>query len=150
MTPQGYDTSARVVSVQETKASAEVAAALNLGRSNNVIEVTRIRYLNREPISLDNSFFPLELGKKLLGRDLTQDIFPMLENDMGVGLGHADLKIEAIPANEVLAQHLNVETGASILRIQRLVFSQTGEPIDFEYLSYKGDAFQYQVRVDRN
>ena len=150
MTPLGYETSARVVGVQEVKASKEVAASLNLGRSTNVIEVTRIRYLNREPISLDNSFFPPELGKKLLGRDLTQDIFPMLENEFGIGLGYADLKIEAITASDGLAQHLNVEPGSAVLRIQRLVFSQTGDPIDFEYLSYKGDAFQYQVRVDRN
>lgn len=150
MTPQGYETSARVVGVQEVRSSAEVAEALNLARNSNVIELTRIRYLNREPISLDNSFFPLEIGRNLLGRDLTQDIFPMLENEFGVGLGHADLKIEATTADERLAQHLNVDTGSSILRIQRLVFSQAGDPIDFEYLSYRGDAFQYQVRVDRN
>lgn len=150
MTPQGYETSTRVIGVQEVRANGEVAEALNLPRNSNVIELTRIRYLNREPISLDNSFFPLEVGQELLGRDLTQDVFPMLENEFGRGLGHAELKIEAITANEALAQHLNVEVGSAILRIQRLVFSQEGEPIDFEYLSYRGDAFQYQVRVDRN
>jgi len=115
-----------------------------------VIELTRIRYLNREPISLDQSYFPHNVGQGLLGRDLTQDIFPMLENEFGVGLGHADLKIEAIGADQSLAKHLNVEVASSILRIQRLVFSEAGDPIDFEYLSYRGDAFQYQLRVERN
>ncbi|MGD8526740.1 MAG: GntR family transcriptional regulator [Thioalkalispiraceae bacterium] len=150
MNPQGYETSTRVVGVQEVRASGDVADALNLNRNSNVIELTRIRYLNREPISLDNSFLPVEIGKELLGRDLTQDVFPMLENDIGIPLGHADLKIEAITAGETLAQHLNVENGSAILRIQRLVFSEEGKPIDFEYLSYRGDAFQYQVRVERN
>lgn len=149
MSPQGYETSARVIGVQEVRASGDVAEALNLSRNSKVIELTRIRYLNREPVSLDNSFFPLEIGKALQGRDLTQDVFPMLENEFGIGLGHADLKVEAIVANEALAQHLNVDVGSSILRIQRLVFSQAGDPIDFEYLSYRGDAFQYQIRVDR-
>lgn len=150
MNPLGYETSARVVSVQEVRPSTDVAAALSLARNTNVIELTRVRYLNREPISVDNSFFPLELGKKLLGRDLTQDIFPMLENEFGVGLGYADLKIEAIAASDAIAQQLNVEPGSAILRIQRLVFSQVGDPIDFEYLYFRGDAFQYQVRVERN
>ena len=149
MSPPGYETSARVVSVQEVRATGDVAEALNLSRNSNVIVLTRIRYLNREPVSLDNSFFPLEIGRGLQGRDLTQDIFPMLENEFGIGLGHADLKVEAILANERLAQHLNVDVGSSILRIQRLVFSEAGDPIDFELLSYRGDAFQYQLRVDR-
>jgi len=150
MNPQGYETSTRVVGVQEVRVSGEVAEALDLNRNSNIIELTRIRYLNREPISLDHSFFPVEVGKELLGRDLTQDVFPMLENECGIELGHAELKIEAITATNDLAEKLNVGVGSSILRIQRLVFSKSGVPIDFEYLSYIGDAFQYQVRVERN
>ena len=149
MSPQGYETSARVIGLQEVKASTDVASALNLTRSEQVMELIRIRYINQEPISLDKSFFPLEIGKKLQGKDLTQDIFPMLENQFSEGIGHADLKIEATIADEGLSGHLNVDQGSSILRIQRLVFSETGKPIDFEYLSYRGDAFQYQIRVDR-
>jgi len=149
MTPQGFETSTRVVGVQEIRAPAQVAEALNVNRSAKVVELKRIRYLNREPISLDNSFFPREIGHGLLDRDLTRDIFPMLENECGIGLGHADLKIEAIIADEDLAHYLNIEAGLSVLRIQRLVFSQAGDPIDFEFLSYRGDAFQYQLRVDR-
>jgi len=149
MTPQGYDTSARVVGVRETRVSADVAEALEISKTSTVIELTRIRYLNHEPISVDNSFFPLHIGQPLLGRDLTQDIFPMLENEFGIGLDHAELKIEAIGSSDEVARHLNIETGSPILRIHRLVLSQKGEPIDFEYLSYRGDAFQYQLRVDR-
>lgn len=149
MTPQGYETSTRIISVQETRASREVSEALKINRGNKVVELKRIRYLNREPISIDNSFFPSDIGEKLLGRDLTQDIFPMLENEFGIGLGHADLKIEAVSATEELCQHLNIDRGVPLLRIQRIVFSQAGDPIDFEYLSYRGDAFQYQLRVDR-
>jgi len=149
MAPQGYDTSTRVVGIQEVRAPQEVADALKISQNSMVIELTRIRSLNREPISIDHSFFPLEIGQSIQSRDLTQDIFPMLENEFGVGLGHADLKIEAVIADDYAAKHLNVDTGSAVLRIQRLVFSQTGDPIDFEYLSYRGDAFQYQLRVGR-
>lgn len=150
MNPQGYETSTRVIGVNEVRAPGDVAEALELNRNSSIIELTRIRYLNREPISLDHSFYPVEIGKELLGRDLTQDIFPMLENECGIELGHAEVKIESILANEDLAEKLNVSVASPILRIQRLVLSKSGKPIDFEYLSYRGDAFQYQVRVERN
>jgi GntR family transcriptional regulator len=149
MGPQGYDTSTRVVGIQEVRAPQEVAEALKISQNSLVIELTRIRSLNQKPISVDNSFFPLAIGQSLQSRDLTQDIFPLLETEFGVSLGYADLKIEAVLADAKTAKHLNVDQDSAVLRIHRLVFSKDGEPIDFEYLSYRGDAFQYQLRVGR-
>jgi len=149
MSPKGYETSARVISVHEGRATQEVAEALDITRSTKVIELKRIRYLNREPISIDISYFPFDIGQKLLGKDLTQDVFPMLENEFSIFLSHADLTIESSSADTEQAGYLNLETGAPLLKIKRLVHSKAGSPIDFEYILYRGDAFQYQLRVER-
>ena len=44
---------------------------------------------------------------------------------------------------------LGISEGAPILRIERLTRTADGKPLDFEYLYYRGDAFQYRVRVER-
>jgi GntR family transcriptional regulator len=149
MTPKGYETSTRVLFQEYSRPSQEVAEAFAINRSQRVYEVKRIRYLNREPISLDHSFFPAEIGARLEHHDLAQDIFPMLENRFGETLGYADLKIGAISADEEHARALNIEMNSPCLRISRVVHTQSGKPIDFEYLTYRGDAFQYQLKVDR-
>jgi GntR family transcriptional regulator len=149
MAPQGYETSTRVLSADYVRPSQAIAEELSLNQNQRVFEVKRIRYLNREPISVDHSFFPAYIGEKLENKDLAQDIFPMLENEFGESLGHADLKIEAIAASEDMANCLNVKTNSPCLRINRSVCNPSGDPIDFEYLTYRGDAFQYQLRVDR-
>ena len=60
----------------------------------------------REPISVDQSYFPLSIGERLVQEDLpTRDIFVILENDFGLHLTHADVQIEAISADEFLARH---------------------------------------------
>ena len=72
----------------------------------------------------------------------------ILENDLGHALTHADVQIEAISADESLAGHLRIDEGTPLLRIERL--THAGErPIDFEYLYYRGDAFQYRLRIER-
>lgn len=149
MAPQGYDTSTRVLLVDYVRPPQEVADGLLINQNQRVLEVKRIRYLNQEPVSVDHSFFPAVIGAKLEKKELTQDIFPMLENELGESLGHAGLKIEAIAASEDLAQCLNVKVDSPCLRINRIVYTPNGDPIDFEYLTYRGDAFQYQLRVDR-
>ncbi|MGD8591338.1 MAG: GntR family transcriptional regulator [Gammaproteobacteria bacterium] len=150
MTPKGYETSTRVLFQDYTRPTQEVAEAFAINRGQRVYEVKRIRYLNREPISIDHSFFPEEIGARLEHHDLAQDIFPMLENQFRETLGHADLKIGAIAADDEHTRALNIEMNSPCLRINRVVFTSSGKPIDFEYLTYRGDAFQYQLKVDRN
>lgn len=149
MVPQGYEASTRVIGVQEIRPPQDVAEALGRRQSDPVVELKRVRYLNREPISIDHSFYPIELGQKLVGRDLTQDVFPMMENEFDIGLSHADLRIEAGLASADEARFLNYEAGEPVLMIRRLVFDQPGRPVAFEILSYRGDAFQYHLRADR-
>ena len=147
--PQGFEASTRMIGLQEVRPSQEVAEALGLKQTDSVVEIKRIRYLNREPISVDHSFYPAEIGRKLAGRDLTQDIFPMLENEFDLLLDHADLRIEATLADDEQARLLNCDVAAPVLLIRRLVFDQQGNKIAFEFLSHRGDAFQYHLRADR-
>jgi GntR family transcriptional regulator len=150
MSPSGYETFSQVISTRRVAATEAVAQRLRLKPGAAVFEIQRLRFLNREPISVDQSYFPLELGKRLAGEDLpTRDIFVILENDYGLHLTHADVQIEAISANEGLARHLRIAEASPLLRIERLTYADE-QPVDFEYLYYRGDAFQYRLRIDRS
>ena len=93
---------------------------------------------------------PAEIGTRLAKEDLaTRDVFVILENDYGLALGHADLQIGSTLADETLARQLKVEEGSPVLTIERLTHTADGAPVDYEHLYYRGDAFQYKVRVDR-
>jgi GntR family transcriptional regulator len=76
-------------------------------------------------------------------------VFVILENDYGLSLGHADLQIGSALADEHLAGQLKVDEGSPVLVIERTTHTSGGAPIDYEHLYYRGDAFQYRVRVDR-
>jgi len=149
MTPSGYETFNQVLSTRRVAASELVARRLALPLGAPVFEIQRLRYLNREPISVDVSYFPIAIGERLEHEDLaTRDIFVILENDLGQHLTHADVQIEAISADESLARHLRIDEAAPLLRIERLTHANE-QPIDFEFLYYRGDAFQYRLRIDR-
>lgn len=149
MAPAGYETFSQVLSARALPADATVAQRLRLKPGTTVFEIQRLRYLNREPISVDVSYFPLAIGRRLEREDLpARDIFVILENDYGLHLTHADVSIEAISANETLARQLRTPEDAPLLRIERLTYADE-QPVDFEYLYYRGDAFQYRLRIDR-
>jgi GntR family transcriptional regulator len=150
MSPHGYETINQVLSFKRIKAARAITDPLGLPASAYCTEIKRLRFLNREPISVDISYLAAEIGAKLESADLVaRDVFSILENDLGLALGAADVKIEAILADAELARLLRLEEGAPILRIERLTHTAAGEPLDFEYLFYRADAFQYRLRVER-
>jgi len=150
MSQLGYEVINQLHSVKFINADSRISERLHISEGDKVVEIKRVRLINREPISLEISYLPKDIGEKLQKADLiTRDIFLILENDLQLNLGHADLAIDAVLADSELTKALNVEEGSPIMRIERLTHTADGKPIDFEFLYYRGDAFQYRFRIDR-
>lgn len=151
MTQRGYEVINRLRSFKTVPANAQVAARLQVAEGENVVQIKRARLVNRELVSLEITWLPEAVGKRLEKTDLvSRDIFLILENDCALPLGHADLAIDAILADAELARALEVEEGSPVMRIERLTHTADGAPLDYEHLYYRGDAFQYRLRIDRH
>lgn len=150
MLRMGYEIYNKVISHKSVPASAIVAKKLKLETGTPVSEIRRVRYLNREPLSMEVTYLIEDIGERLRNFDLpTRDIFLVLENDFGIALGHADLQIDAMLADDDLAHQLKIEGGSAVLRMERLTHTTAGKPLDFEYLYFRGDAFQYRLQITR-
>lgn len=149
MRQMGYETHSRVLSMKAMRPAQEILEILKLDKGSKVNELRRLRFLNREPISVDISYLPGELGERLAKEDLAnRDVFSILENNFQIPLGHADLEINSlILEDESLAETLRVDLGSPILYIERTIHTAQGEPLEFEKLYYRGDAFKFKVRV---
>ncbi|MDU4252198.1 GntR family transcriptional regulator [Pseudomonas sp.] len=151
MSQRGYEVINRLRSFKTVPANAQVAARLQVAEGENVVQIKRARLVNRELVSLEITWLPEQVGKRLEKADLvSRDIFLILENDCALPLGHADLAIDAILADAELASALEVEEGSPVMRIERLTHTADGAPLDYEHLYYRGDAFQYRLRIDRH
>ncbi|CAB3796412.1 GntR family transcriptional regulator [Pararobbsia alpina] len=150
MSSMGHEIHNQVRSFRIVEADLHVAGRLEVAQGTELVEIHRVRLLNRAPVSLEITWVPATPGKRLAQGDLeTRDIFLILENDCGVSLGHADVSIDSMLADKDIASALRVDEGSPILRIERLTHDDAGRPIDYEYLYFRGDAFQYRLRIDR-
>jgi GntR family transcriptional regulator len=150
MAAMGHEVLNQVLDLKFLAAEPYVAQRLQLSSGSTVAEIRRVRMLNREPVSLEVTYVPEALGRRLATADLVaRDIFLIIENDFGTALGHADLMIDAALADEELSHALQVDEGAAVLHIERLTHDCQRRPIDFEHLFFRADTFRYQLRIDR-
>jgi GntR family transcriptional regulator len=146
----GHETFNKLLSLRSVPATAQVTERLQLAPGAAVTEIQRLRYLDRQPVSLDITWVCQQLGDRLAREDLaSRDIFLILENDYGLALGHADLAIDATLADAPLAALLGISAGAPVLRVERLTHGRDGAPLDYEHLFCRADNFQYRLRLQR-
>jgi GntR family transcriptional regulator len=117
-----------------------VAARLDMGQPRDVVLIERVRYVDDEAISLDITYIPVQYGAFLIHSDLREiDIFPELERRLSTPLGFAVNTVEAVNADFPTSELLMVDEGAPLILLTRVTHLATGQPIDLEYVRYRGD-----------
>jgi GntR family transcriptional regulator len=146
----GRKASARVVSKSVVAANEIVARQLGISKGTRVMRIERVRLADSVPMSFDETYLPLDIGKKIARNDLrVKPIFTLLEEKYGFPLTEAEYKLEAVSASAQVAEALAVPEGSPIFRIERTSFTKGAQPIDYETLSYRGDLIRFVTRLAR-
>lgn len=150
MAPLGVETRSEVLSGEIVAAPPAAAAALSLKRGEDIVKIRRVRIAAEEAMSIDVSFFPLAIGRKLLNLDLAHvDIFTLIETQIGIEIGFADITMSVVPVDPDIGRLLKLKTGEGVIRTERLTYDITGKPMDYEYLFVRPDCHQFKIRVPR-
>ncbi len=150
LAPMGVDARSEVLDLTERAAPAAVSSAFGLPDGSNVVRIARLRLAGGRVMSYDLSYFPPDIGRRLLEQDLArQDIFVLLERALGMQLGFADVTIEVAPAEDDPARRLGVAAATPIFKLTRLTHDRRGFPIDFEYVYGLLETHLFKVRVPR-
>src|SRR5207302_7042449 len=84
----------QVLLAEMVPATPIVAERLMLAPGAAVVALERVRLLDGQPLSLDASYLPADVGAPLLEMDLAgNDVFGLLERELGLPLGSAAISI---------------------------------------------------------
>ena len=146
----GLKPSARLLGTWTVRATEEVARQLRLPIGTEVMQIKRVRLADDVAVSLDETYLPLALGRKVVENDLEiYPIFSLLEGKYDTPLLEADYRIEAVSADRCVAEALGVEDRSPILLIERVSYSLDQCPVDYEKLFYRGDKLRLTTRLRR-
>jgi GntR family transcriptional regulator len=150
MEDRGYETVSQVLKQEVVHASAKVARYLNLEAGALVIEIQRVRYIQEEPIVMVTTFLPYGRCAKLLQAKLEhQSLYRFIEEECGLYISRGRRFIEAVAANEMEAQHLQVEKGAPMILLNSVSFLSDGTPIEYYHAVHRGDRSRFEVELVR-
>lgn len=144
----GLKTSVRIISLDTVEAPADVAEALQLAPGALVQKAIRVRSLSGAPLALMTTFVPQAVAV-FTRRELTDAPMLKLLEAAGVRVSHADQTLSAKLADTFTAPLLDVNYGAALLAVNRLVFDQNERPVQLLRGLYRPDRYEYQMTLAR-
>jgi GntR family transcriptional regulator len=147
---QGQAVHSKRLSMKSVRASADIAEQLGLQPRSELLQLTTLRYLDRQPLSVNVSYFAPGLGERIARIDVSgRDLIEVLEHELGQQVERADVEIraQAMPARE--ARLLKVQPGEPALKVHRVVRAPGGRPLQTETAVYRADVFSYKLSLSR-
>lgn len=137
-----------VLSVRQSTASPFVASKLQLAENAPILFIERLRSVGGLPLSLDTT--SLRIGAIDVDAELgQQDVFALIEQELGVRLGWAEITVESVSADATTAGLLKIKPGAPLLLLHRLTHLEDGTPFDLETVRYRGDRCSLVTTANR-
>ncbi|NIS81327.1 MAG: UTRA domain-containing protein [Anaerolineales bacterium] len=131
-------------------AGAKVAVNLKLEDLAPVIKLTRLRFVQGEPIVLVTSYLPYELCRELVNADLSrQSLYAFLEKECGLAVARGRRRIDAIVADEYEAGLLSIDKGSPLMRVESVSYAQDGAPVEYFIGLFRSDRAQFEVEIVR-
>ena len=142
--------SATVLAQVVRPATLEEASRLGVAPASPVLEVVRLRGMDRTPICLDTAVLPLPLAAPLVDADLTdRSLYAALQQDCGVGIHRSAYSVVAEAASSRVAELLGVQPGQPVLVGTETTYTHSGEPVNLGHAVYRGDAYRFQADLFR-
>ncbi|KUO71578.1 MAG: hypothetical protein APF77_16805 [Clostridia bacterium BRH_c25] len=131
------------------KITSDIRKHLNIEDESQIYAFSRLILKDNKPLIINYSYVPEDIGKMVETLDLNSDkVFAYLEN-CGYNVSYAEQVITAGICNKKEAELLDYRLGAPALVIKRTTFLENGYPILYEKSIYRGDEYQYSIKLLR-
>ena len=144
----GLRTVVKVIELSEAPASGEVAEALRIAAGDPVQRAVRLRSYRGSPVSLLTTFVPSSVVRFSRKELAAKPMLQLLE-EAGVSLAGADQTVSARLSDPATAPLLNLTLGSPLLSVRRVVYDESGRPVQLLHGLYRPDRYHYRMHLTR-
>lgn len=121
--------------------SIKITNKLETSKDSQVVYISRLRYVDDEPMVIENNYFTLEYAY-LLNEDLSGSLFDILYNRSGFVVSDSRKKIEIVRANKEESTLLNIPIDAPIIKIESIAYLKDGSIAYLGFQLINGERFK--------
>lgn len=145
MHEQGFVLKNKQINVSLVSANETIATALNINPNDKVLRLSRIRMVNNDIIMYSISYVPQFLNLPL-NAELYGSLYQLLATQ-NIQISHADEYIEAMLADDIISQSLEISVNDAVLKRTRISQDQYNRNVEYTTTYYRSDKYKYVVEL---
>lgn len=151
MRDRGFTPRTQVLKQRIVKASAKVAAYLEIEEGEPIIEIKRLRSVDEDvPLLIVTSYIPANICPSLAQADLeNQSLYAFLESNCQIFINRGRRFIEAVAARPDEAELLQVEQGSPLIMIDSVSYDENHRPLEYYRALHRGDRSRFEIELLR-
>lgn len=149
MSQKGFQTNTKILSFKLVKPTKKTRLMLKMNENQeNVIELTRLRMREEEPVALETVWIPQYLCENMTIETIKgKSLYKVIEEEYGHKLVKADQTIEPVQLNGDESDLLHQKNGALALLFRRTTYIENGIPIEYTKTIYRSDIYKYEITL---
>lgn len=148
MHQRGLKPGTKVLSSEIVPAAEDVAGILMIEPGQDVANLIRLRLADDEPLSVEHSSLVYRYCPGILEQDYAnRSLRKMLVDEYNIHITYAKQKIRAVPATRAMADLLDVDVEAPLLFIDRVSYTDDGDPIEYLRINLRGDRYAFHTEL---
>lgn len=150
MQEQGLKPSTTLLSLKKVEGRAEVKEQLGLAKTDELIELKRVRSANEDTILYQETYLPYERCARLMQEDFSNvTLYAALEKIYGIHVYRVNRQIEAANATPQIAKLLHIKTNDAVALVSTVAYTDKDEPIEYSTSYYCGNRVKFSVELYR-
>lgn len=149
----GFRVSRKLLAAERIPADKKRSHRLGIAEGAELFRLERVYYADETPINYTTSYIPLERVPGIERFDFsTRSLYEVFEQDYGIHILRARRSIEAILADEEVADRLELAPGDPVLRFVAITYAElNGQELPIESFTchYRNDRFKFFIDQHR-
>ncbi len=146
---QGYDVSTVVLAVEKIKCPKAVTSKMGLEPGTKVYHIKRLRNVKNIPLSIHDSYIPMECAEGLEKNDLcNEQLCKILSDSYGLKRAKVTEIIESVLARDSEAELLKIQKGYPLIRLRDMITDNSGRIFEYSSVVFRGDKMQIKMSFE--
>jgi GntR family transcriptional regulator len=137
-----------VLAMTRMTAPRPIATYLGIPAGGECTFLEYTAFIESTPFSVSSSYLPADVGDRLAAASFHGDFYAFLEA-AGFRVGGGELTVESVLAQHRTAATLRIAVGAPLVMFHRRLVDGQGRPLEFGYVSCRGDWIALRVELPR-
>lgn len=146
----GQAISNKILSVEIMESNKQLTQKLHLPLGHKVYALTRLRFLDGEPVTIENSFMDYERFSDLINHDFEKEsLYHVIENEFDIQIMKGEERVGIAYATDYEAELLELEPEQAVFYLSGVSYDENDEPIEYFKSIVRADKIRFASVLKR-